>query len=87
MNRKGTVVPAGVFKQKCLALIDEVARTHRPILVTKRGKPVARLVPADSDREIERKILADLRRGQGGMLVDERAFLEPTEKLAGWKQA
>ena len=84
MNRKDPVVPAGVFKQKCLALIDEVARTHRPIVVSKRGKPVARLVPLETDREIEERILTDLRQGKGGMLVDERTFLKPTEDLAGW---
>ena len=33
------------FRAKCLALIDEVAETGREIVITKRGKPVARLVP------------------------------------------
>lgn len=40
-------IPAGQFKAKCLALLDEVARTHRPLVVTKRGKPVAQLVPIE----------------------------------------
>ena len=40
-------IPAGEFKAKCLALLDEVAATGRPIVVTKRGRPVARLVPVD----------------------------------------
>jgi prevent-host-death family protein len=44
-------VPAGEFKAKCLALLDEVAATGRPILVTKRGRPVARIVPVD-DRDV-----------------------------------
>ncbi len=38
-------VAAGEFKAKCLALLDEVARTGVSMVVTKRGKPVARLVP------------------------------------------
>ena len=38
-------VAAGEFKQKCLRLLDEVAETGTPIVVTKRGKPVAQLVP------------------------------------------
>ena len=38
-------VPAGEFKAKCLKLMDEVARTRRPLVITKRGKPVAQLVP------------------------------------------
>ena len=33
------------FRAKCLGLIDEVAETGREIVITKRGKPVARLVP------------------------------------------
>jgi prevent-host-death family protein len=37
-------IPAGEFKAKCLALLDEVAATGEEIIVTKRGKPVARLV-------------------------------------------
>ena len=37
-------IPAGEFKAKCLALLDEVAATGQEIIVTKRGKPVARLV-------------------------------------------
>ena len=38
-------IPAGEFKAKCLKLMDEVARTRRPLVITKRGKPVAQLVP------------------------------------------
>jgi prevent-host-death family protein len=38
-------IPAGRFKAQCLALLDDVNRTHREITITKRGKPVARLVP------------------------------------------
>ena len=40
-------VPAGEFKAKCLKLMDQVARDRRPIVITKRGKPVTRLVPAE----------------------------------------
>ena len=42
-------VPAGQFKAQCLALMDEVEQTREPILVTKRGKPVAKLVPVDGE--------------------------------------
>ena len=47
MTYKPRTIPAGVFKARCLALLDEVAATGVPILVTKRGKPVARVVPLD----------------------------------------
>lgn len=39
-------IPAGEFKAKCLRLMDEVSETGVPIVITKRGKPVSRLVPA-----------------------------------------
>ncbi|MGO8758104.1 MAG: type II toxin-antitoxin system Phd/YefM family antitoxin [Terracidiphilus sp.] len=35
---------AGEFKAKCLKVMDEVAATGEPVLITKRGKPVARVV-------------------------------------------
>lgn len=79
-------IPAGQFKQNCLALIDEVARTHRPIIISKRGKPVAKLAPLEEDSEIENRILTELRAGDGGMLVDEATFLKPTTDIAGWQE-
>jgi prevent-host-death family protein len=38
-------VKASEFKAKCLALMDEVARTGQSIVITKNGRPVAELVP------------------------------------------
>ena len=38
-------IDAAEFKAKCLKLIDDVVATRRPLLITKRGKPVARIVP------------------------------------------
>jgi prevent-host-death family protein len=35
---------AGEFKSKCLAVMDDVQKTGEPVLITKRGKPVAKLV-------------------------------------------
>ncbi|MFM9970972.1 MAG: type II toxin-antitoxin system Phd/YefM family antitoxin [Burkholderiales bacterium] len=43
-------VKAADFKARCLALMDEVARTGRPITITKHGKPVAELVPCGGER-------------------------------------
>ncbi len=42
-------VAAGEFKAKCLRLIEEVRQTGKEIVITKRGKPVARLVAMDKD--------------------------------------
>lgn len=36
---------ASQFKAQCLALLDEVARTGEPVLVTKHGRPLAELRP------------------------------------------
>jgi len=40
-------MPAGKFKDVCLKTLDEVARTKSTIVITKRGRPVAKLVPCD----------------------------------------
>lgn len=42
-------VPASVFKARCLAMLDEVATTHRSLVITKHGVPVARLVPIETE--------------------------------------
>jgi antitoxin (DNA-binding transcriptional repressor) of toxin-antitoxin stability system len=36
---------AGKFKDVCLKTLDEVARTKSAVVITKRGRPVAKLVP------------------------------------------
>lgn len=41
----GKTIKVSEFKAKCLALMDEVARTGETIRVTKNGKPVAELRP------------------------------------------
>jgi len=33
------------FKAKCLALLDQVQKTKKPILITRHGKPVAEVIP------------------------------------------
>jgi len=43
----GEAVPAGVFKATCLELMDRVKERREEIVITKYGKPVAKLVPAD----------------------------------------
>lgn len=43
-------IKASEFKAKCLALIDEVNATRQKVIITKRGKPVAELVPHRSEQ-------------------------------------
>jgi prevent-host-death family protein len=38
---------AGVFKANCLAVMDEVQSKRLTVVITKRGKPVAKLVPVE----------------------------------------
>jgi len=40
-------ISAGKFKATCLRLMDEVQSTRVPLIITKNGRPVAKLVPAD----------------------------------------
>ena len=37
---------ASEFKAKCLKIMDEVAATGEPVLITKNGVPIAQLTPA-----------------------------------------
>jgi prevent-host-death family protein len=40
-------MPAGQFKAKCLKVMDDVQSTREPVVITKKGRPVAKLVPAE----------------------------------------
>jgi prevent-host-death family protein len=42
---------AAQFKAHCLTIMDEVHATRDPVVITKRGRPVAKLVPADTTRD------------------------------------
>jgi prevent-host-death family protein len=42
-----STVSASVFKAKCLAMLDDVAESGAQIIVTKHGRPVAKLVPIE----------------------------------------
>ena len=69
-------VAAADFKANCLRLMDEVAQQRRPIIITKRGKPVARLVP------IEKKAI-DLFGRMAGSIKICGDIINPVED-AGW---
>ena len=52
-------IKASEFKAKCLKLMDEVAETGEEIIITKHGKPVAKLTPCQE----KRKSLLGIHRG------------------------
>lgn len=54
---------AGKFKDVCLKTLDEVAKTKTAVVITKRGRPVAKLVPCDAPPP---------RRGLAGSVLKER---------------
>lgn len=57
---------AGPFKTKCLAVIDEVQAKHETAVITKRGKPVAKLVPASAGTDE----IYDFMKGKGSVTAD-----------------
>jgi len=59
-------VPAGEFKVHCLAIMDEVQAKRQSVVITKRGKPVAKLVPVESEKD---EIFGFLK-GKGKVLGD-----------------
>ena len=44
-NKPFESIAISEFKATCLAVLERVRRTGTPILVTRRGKPVAEIVP------------------------------------------
>jgi prevent-host-death family protein len=69
-------IPAGQFKAQCLALMDRVAASGRPVVVTKYGKPVVQVIRAESNEDEIFGFLA----GKGRIAGD----IENTIPLADW---
>jgi len=44
-------MPAGAFKVHCLRVMDEVQSRREAVIITKRGKPVAKLVPIENEKD------------------------------------
>jgi prevent-host-death family protein len=44
-------IAAAEFKAKCLTLMEDVRTTREPLIITKRGKPVAKLVPLENKKD------------------------------------
>jgi prevent-host-death family protein len=43
-------IPAGIFKARCLAVMKKVQATGEPVIVTKRGTPVVKVVPTQLEK-------------------------------------
>jgi prevent-host-death family protein len=57
---------AGSFKAQCLAVMDEVQAKRETVVITKHGRPVAKLVPAGKDTDEIYNFL----RGKGAVVGD-----------------
>lgn len=65
---------AGEFKAKCLKLMDRVNETHETVTITKRGKPVAQLVPVSAEKN--GKVFGSLR----GCVAFEGDIVSPLDE-------
>ncbi|HEX3818734.1 MAG TPA: type II toxin-antitoxin system prevent-host-death family antitoxin [Candidatus Sulfotelmatobacter sp.] len=68
-------IAAAVFKAQCLTLMEDVRSTREPIVITKRGKPVAKLVPIEGERD---DFIGRLK-GQFEIVGDLESPLDPPE--------
>lgn len=73
MTKVGSVrrVPVGEFKAKCLRMIADVRETGE-VVITKRGIPVARLLPFDQANDAPLK----------GLIVSQGDLVSPIEGIA-----
>ena len=68
-------ISSSEFKTHCLAIVNEVHTTKEPVLITKRGEPVARLMPAGRPL---RKFVGRLK-GKFRVVGDIESPLDPPE--------
>ena len=64
-------ITASAFKATCLGVLDDVARTGEDVVVTKHGRPVAKLVPIGPAPDL---------RGSVTYLVDDEALVAPLDE-------
>ncbi|WP_394828868.1 type II toxin-antitoxin system Phd/YefM family antitoxin [Pendulispora albinea] len=67
------ILSASQFQSQCLELLDTVERTGEDIVITKHGRPIARLAPLEAKKEsafgsVKGKILGDI---VGPILTEE----------------
>jgi prevent-host-death family protein len=71
-------IPAGKFKAQCLAIMDQVQHTGEPVVITKHGKPVVKLVPAEKQVDD----IFDYMAGRAKVVGD---IVGPVTPLEDWK--
>ena len=68
---KEASVSATRFKAECLALMDRVAQSGQPLVVTKHKRPVVRVMPAEPAPSL---------RGSVTFLVSDEELMAPLEE-------
>jgi len=68
---------AGTFKAKCLSVMDEVKAKREAVVITKHGKPVAKLVPVNEGPDE----IFDFFAGKGVIVGD---IVEPALSAKEW---
>ncbi|MGD9200151.1 MAG: type II toxin-antitoxin system prevent-host-death family antitoxin [Chitinispirillia bacterium] len=66
------IIAAGKFKAECLKLMDQVFETHEEIIISKRGKPIAKLVAFEN--EPKKSIFGLL----SGTIIEENDIISST---------
>ena len=73
-------MPAGKFKTHCLSVIDDVHDKHEEVIITKHGKPMAKLVPLEQLPESPDDIFGFMR-GWGRITGD---IISPVDPIEDW---
>jgi len=68
-------MPAGKFRTRCLSIIEKVHVTREPVIVTKWGRPLVKVIPAE---EVSQNFLGHLE-GIVKILGDIESPIEPPE--------
>lgn len=76
MNR----MQASAFKAHCLSVMNDIQATGEPVIVTKRGKPVVKVVPVESERSALFGFMAGRFKIVGHMDIEA-----PAAPLKNWK--
>ena len=73
-------MPAGSFKTHCLSVIDDVFENHEEVIITKHGKPMARLVPLEDSAKDPDEIFGFMR-GRMEIVGD---IISPVDPIDDW---
>ncbi len=71
-------IAAAKFKAQCLRIMDEVHDRRESVLITKKGRPVAKLVPADA---VPKNIFGALK----GVIEIVGDIESPADPISDWK--